>query len=55
MPMIDIQRRHAEVFRVRLGEKGPNGAPRKLTDSIRITARNRSVVEAFTEVYGGDV
>src|SRR5690606_13699380 len=35
--------------------KGPNGAPRKLTDSIRITARNRSVVEAFTEVYGGDV
>lgn len=55
MPMIDIQRRHAEVFRVRFGEKGPNGAPRKLTDQIRITSRNRLVVEAFVESYGGEV
>lgn len=54
-PMIDIQRRHAEVFRVRLGERGPDGYPRKLTDSMRITSRNRTVVDAFTDVYGGDV
>ena len=54
MPMLDIQRRHAEVFRIRLGEKGSRGEPKKLTDAIRITSPNRSVVNAFTEVFGGD-
>lgn len=53
-PMIDIQRRHAEVFRIRLGDKDGN-RPRRLTDSIRITARSHPVVEAFTDVYGGKV
>lgn len=54
-PMLDIQKRHAEVFRIRLGEKGSKGEPRKLTDSIRITSPNRSVVQAFADVFGGDV
>ena len=53
-PMIDIQRRHAEVYRIRLGDRD-GGRPRKLTDKIRITAQSREVVEAFTEAYGGEV
>jgi len=53
--MLDIQRRHAEVFRIRLGDKAKNGAPRKLTDSIRITSPSDSVVRAFTDVFGGEV
>ena len=55
MPMLDIQKRHAEVFRIRLGDKGAKGQPQKLTDAIRVTSPNRSVVEAFVEVYGGEV
>lgn len=65
MPMLDIQRRHAEVFRIRLGDSVPTGEknddgtpkmrPRKLTDSMRVTSPNRSVVEAFVAVYGGEV
>lgn len=54
MPMLDIQRRHAEVFRLRFGEKGSNGAPKKLTDAIRVTAASKSVIDAFVEVYGGE-
>lgn len=54
-PMLDIQRRHAEVFRIRLGDKGPNGFPQKLTDAIRITAPNPAVVQAFCNRYGGEV
>jgi hypothetical protein len=52
--MLDIQRRHAEVFRLRLGEKGRNGAPVKLTDAIRVTSHSRAVVDAFVAVYGGE-
>lgn len=55
MPMLDVQKRHAEVFRLRLGDKGPKGQPQKLTDSMRVTSPNRSVVEAFVDVYGGEV
>jgi hypothetical protein len=54
MPMLDIQRRHAEVFRLRLGEKGRNGAPQKLTDAIRVTSHSRAVIDAFVAVYGGE-
>ena len=55
MPMIDIQRRHAEAFRIRFGDKGGNGAPRKLTEAIRLTAPTREIVQAFVDVYGGEV
>ena len=54
MPMLDIEKRHADVFRIRIGDKDDQGNPRKLTDSIRITSHNRSVVEAFANVFGGD-
>lgn len=52
MPMIDIQRRHQTIFRIRFGEKLSN-RPTKLTDSIRVTAANPDVVDAFIDVYGG--
>jgi hypothetical protein len=55
MPMVDIQRRHAEAFRIRFGDKGANGAPQKLTEAIRVTAPTREIVEAFVDVYGGEV
>lgn len=53
-PMLDVQKRHAEVYRLRLGEKGPNGAPVKLTDSIRVTSPSKFVVDAFVDVFGGE-
>jgi hypothetical protein len=55
MPMLDLQRRHAEVFRLRLGDKNAKGFPQKLTDCIRVTSPNQGVVAAFVDVYGGDV
>jgi hypothetical protein len=54
MPMLDIQRRHAEVFRIRLGEKLGN-RPAALKDSMRITSASKSVCEKFAAVYGGEV
>lgn len=58
MPMLDIQRRHADVFRIRLGHQvaGRNGKtrPEKLTDAMRITSRGRHIVQAFADVYGGE-
>ena len=55
MPMLDIQRRHAEVFRLRFGDRGPDGYPRKLTEAIRVTAPTEQIVTAFADTYGGDV
>lgn len=57
MPMIDIQRRHQTIFRIRFGEQvsTPKGKrPAKLTDAIRVTSPNAEVVNAFTDVYGGE-
>lgn len=54
-PILDIQKRHATVYRIRLGDKDEKGHPRKLTDAVRITSPGRNIVEAFTDVYGGTV
>lgn len=54
MPMLDIQRRHAEVFRLRIGDKDDRGNPRKLTDSIRVTSPNQRVIDAFVAAFGGE-
>lgn len=51
--ILAIQRRHAELFRIRLGDKGSDGLPQRLVNKIRITSANRNVVEAFGEIYGG--
>lgn len=53
MPMTDIQRRSATVFRIRFGEK-QGGKPKSLTDAIRVSSANREIVEAFVAVYGGE-
>jgi hypothetical protein len=59
MKILDIQQRHASVFNIRFGEKvrTRNGklAPAKLTDKLRVTSPNQSVVQAFVDVYGGEV
>lgn len=51
MPMLDLNQRYQDAFRIRLGEKKGN-LPKALTDRIRITAANKAVPEAFAEIYG---
>lgn len=53
MPMKDVGVQFADTYRIRLGDKsGKNGAMTALTDRIRVTSLERSVVEAFVGVYG---
>lgn len=52
-PML-VQRRMMELGRVRLGEKGAKGEPRKL-DTFRFTSASRVLLEAVAERYGGEV
>lgn len=54
MPLIDLQRRLAEVGRIRMGEKSDKGAPRK-RDTWRITSRDHARLEAVQAVYAGDL
>jgi hypothetical protein len=50
--ILAIQRKHSELFRIRLGKR--NGTtPSRLINEIRVTSPNRKVVDAFAEVYGG--
>ena len=57
MPMIDLQRRWAEAFRIRLGEKKltANGKerPAALDGQIRITSQSPEVIDAVVRAYGG--
>lgn len=58
MPMKDVGVQFADTYRIRLGDK--SGKPDKygnptmvaLTDRIRVTSLERSVVDAFVGVYG---
>lgn len=52
MPLLDIQRRMAEVGRVRIGVKGERGAPKKLA-AFRVTSPSREIIESVAAVYGG--
>ena len=54
MPIIQIQRRMMELGRVRLGEKGPKGEPRKLS-TLRFTSASRALLEAIAAQHGGNV
>lgn len=49
-----IQRSLRELGRIRLGEKGPKGEPRKLK-TFRLTSASREYVEAAAVAYGGTV
>lgn len=52
MPILQVQRRMMELGRVRLGEKGSKGEPRKL-DHFRFTTASKALAEALAEAYGG--
>ena len=53
-PLLDLQRRFAEVGRIRAGAKGAKGQPQKL-EAWRLTSANRVALDAAAELYGGDV
>lgn len=52
--VIDIQRRHMELGRIRLGEKGAKGQPTRL-DTWRLTSASRDLLESAAAIYGGSV
>lgn len=54
MTLLGVQRRLVELGRIRLGDKGSKGEPRKLT-SFRLTSASRHHLEAAAKVYGGAV
>jgi len=54
MPIIDLQRRLTEAGRIRLGDKGPKGAPRKL-ETFRLTSSDRLLLDRVAALYGGQV
>lgn len=54
MPIIDLQRRLQEAGRIRLGDKGPKGAPRKL-ETFRLTSSDKQLLDRVATLYGGTV
>ncbi len=52
MPILSLQRRMMELGRVRLGEKGPKGEPRK-RDTFRFTTASQALATAVADKYGG--
>lgn len=52
-PLLDIQRRMAEVGRIRIGKRDGN-RPTKLA-TFRITSQSRELIESVAGVYGGTV
>jgi hypothetical protein len=52
--VLDIQRRHMELGRIRLGERGAKGQPTRL-DTWRLTSASRDLLESAAKVYGGAV
>lgn len=49
-----IQRRMMELGRIRLGEKGSKGEPKKLT-TLRFTSASKALLDAIAEKHGGTV
>jgi hypothetical protein len=52
--VIGVQKRMMQLGRVRIGEKGPKGEPRKI-DSFRFTSASKALLEAVATTYGGKV
>ena len=59
MPMLDLQKRWAESYRIRLGEKRTSAKgteyPAALDGKIRVTSRSPQVIDAIVRVYGGTI
>lgn len=53
MPILDLQKRARELGRIRLGQKGPSGAPQKL-DRFRFTGHSQTLITKIAELYGGE-
>jgi hypothetical protein len=51
--LLDAQRRLRELGRIRLGEKGDRGAPKKLS-TFRLTSPNGALLEAAAKRWGGE-
>ena len=54
LPIEGITPRVQEIGRIRMGEKGPKGAPVKLK-TFRLTSNDHRVLEAAAALYGGKV
>lgn len=52
--VIGVQRRFMQLGRVRLGEKGPKGEPKRL-NSFRFTSASERLLNAVAAKYGGTV
>lgn len=53
-PIIDIQYRLRELGRIRMGKKGPKGAPVKL-NTWRLTSASEELLQVAAGCYGGEV
>ena len=54
MPLLDLQVRFRELGRIRAGEKGSKGEPRKL-QHFRLTSASRPLLEQAASLFGGEV
>lgn len=54
MPILTIQKRLHEIGRIRLGERGAKGEPKRLT-TFRLTSFDRNAIEAAAKIFGGEV
>jgi len=54
MPVLEIQKRMMQLGRVRLGEKGPKGEPKRL-NTFRFTSPSRVLLDAVAAKHGGKV
>lgn len=54
MAILNLQRKLVEVGRIRLGEKGDRGQPKKLS-TFRFTSASESLLGHLAELYGGKV
>jgi len=54
MSILTIQKRMRELGRIRIGQKGPKGEPKKLT-TFRFTSHDKRSVEMAASIYGGNV
>lgn len=54
MAILTLQQRIRECGRIRIGQKGPNGAPQKLS-TFRFTSFDRRAIQAAADKWGGIV
>lgn len=53
-PVLTVQRRMMQLGKIRLGEKGARGEPRKL-ETFRFTSASKQLLDAVAAIHGGTV